>query len=298
MTWPDFQEFDTFAQVAERMGAASRAWGTVSALHTTQPVQAAPRGGPRRAASPCRKRREISRDQRQARRAERATAARPPRRKASRSTEWSRRFVSGRSSVLVVRGRARGGEVGSAGLRRGPRDRVPGRAGGRSRVGDGAAAGRAAAAGGRVDARAGRASPAAATGGAAAGVRVVRGTAPDRFLLGLAALSLLSDAADGGRSCAWSTTCSGSTGSPPRSCRSSRVASRPSRSGWCSRFASRATCRSSTGCRSSWSKDSATRTRARCSRRGSQGVSTSRFATGSWPRPAAIRSRSSSCRAD
>ena len=125
------------------------------------------------------------------------------------------------------------------------------------------------------------------------------GPAPDRFLLGLAALSLLSDACraaaarvrDRRRAVARPRIRSGPVvrRTPPggRAGRDGVRGSRAERSAGARRAA---------GARGRGARP--TRTRARSSRRVSQGVWTSRCATGSWPRPGAIRSRCSSCRAD
>ena len=86
--------------------------------------------------------------------------------------------------------------------------------------------------------------------------------APDRFLVGLAVLGLLSEVAPSGRWCAWLMTSSGWTGPRCRRWGSWRGGWRPIRSAWCSRPGWRP--RSWQSCRSSWWKGCGRRTRGRC----------------------------------
>jgi hypothetical protein len=124
------------------------------------------------------------------------------------------------------------------------------------------------------------------------------GPGPDRFLLGLAALSLLSDAAEKRPlvcvidDVQWLDRESAQV--------LSFVARRLEAEPVAMVFAVREPCdvQELGGLPELVVEGWATRMRARCSRRGSPGVWTNRFATGSLLRPGAIRSRSSSCRAD
>ena len=285
--------------MAERIGAASRAWGRVSALHTTQPIaSSATWWSPPRcfALTETRGRSRVT-----SRRPGERTAPRLRGRRAESAAldRVVEAVLSGRSSVLVVRGEP---GVGKSVLLDHLVDRASGcrvaRAA-RRRVGDGAAAGRAATARGasmleRVDRL-----PAPQQEALRLAFGLSEGPAPDRFLLGLAALSLLSDAAhraaarvrDRRRAVARPRIRPGAVvrRASPRG-RAGRDGVRGSRA------VRRAGARRAAGARG---RGAGRRGRTRAPRVGrSQGVWTNRFATASWPRPGAIRSRSSSCRAD
>ena len=88
------------------------------------------------------------------------------------------------------------------------------------------------------------------------------GPAPDRVLMGLAVLGLVSEVAGSGRWCAWSTMSSGWTGPRCRRWGLWRGGWRPSRWAWCSRPGCRG--RSWPGCRSWRWRGSGRRMRGRC----------------------------------
>jgi AAA ATPase domain len=88
------------------------------------------------------------------------------------------------------------------------------------------------------------------------------GSAPDRFFIGLAVLSLLSEVAEEQPLVCWWMTSSGWIAPPRRCWRSSRAAWRRSRSAWCWRPGFPAT--SWRGCRSWWSRACVRPMRAGC----------------------------------
>ena len=121
---------------------------------------------------------------------------------------------------------------------------------------------------------------------------------PDRFLVALAALTLLAEVAERAAAAVLRRRrpmARRRLGA--RSWASSRGGCWPSRWRSCSRCASPATSASSRACPSCRSRASTTRTRARCWRPSSRAGSTSASATGSSPRRAATRSRCWSFRA-